>query len=112
MLVPGATQIEVLQPSMWEQVICYHAPGPAYAWVATVERDLATRGWVPPSWWMPGMHSRFQYVYLSSPGFGEIWDVVELEGGPNVARISVRRWIAVSWQWQRWWPSVFQNIAT
>ena len=58
------------------------------------------------------MHSTFQYVYLSSPWFGEIWDVVELEGEPNVARISVRRWIELPWQWQRWWPDVFQNIAT
>ena len=110
MIVPGATQIAVLQPSMGEQVTIYHAPGPAYAWRAMVERDLATHGWVPPSWWMPGMHSRFQYVYLSSPWFGEIWDVVELDSEPNVARISVRRWIELPWRWQRWWPYMSQYM--
>ena len=110
MLVPGATQIEVVQPRMWEQVICYHAPGPAYAWVATVERDLATRGWVPPIWWMPGMPSTFQYVYRSSPWFGEVWDVVELDGDPNVARSSVRRWFEFPWRWNRWWLYVSQYM--
>jgi hypothetical protein len=41
------------------------------------------------------MPSTFQSVYRASPWFGAIWDEVERAGGPNVARISVRRWIAL-----------------
>ena len=110
MIVPGATQIEVRQPSMGEQVISYHAPGPAYAWRATVEGDIARHGWERTNWWLPGMHSTFQYVYVSSPWFGAIWDAVELGGEPNIARISVRRWIELPWRWQRWLLYVPQNI--
>ena len=103
-------QIEVLQPSMGESVISYHAPGPAYAWRATVERDLATYGWERPSWWRPNMPATNTYLHVSSFWFGAIWDAVELDGEPNIARISVRRWIEFPWQWQRWWPDVSQYL--
>ena len=111
MIVPGAMQIEAVQSRMGERIITYHAPGSAYAWRATVARDLATHGWARPVWWMPGKQSTFQYVYLSSPWLGTIWDVVELEGESNSARISVRRWIELPWRWQRWLLYVSQHIA-
>jgi hypothetical protein len=76
---------------MGEQVIIYHAPGPAYAWRATVERDLAAHGWAPAVWWRTDLPATFNYLHVSSCGFGAIWDTVELDGEPNVARISVRR---------------------
>jgi hypothetical protein len=111
MIVPGATQIEVLQPSTRDRVIMYHLPGPAYAWRAMVERDLATSGWARPVWWRPRMRSAFKKLYVSSPWFGTIWDSVELDGDPNVARISVRRRIEFPWRWKRWLLYVSQHIA-
>ena len=111
MIVSGATQIEVVQPSMWERVISYHLPGPAYGWRATVERDLATHGWAQPIWWRPDMPATNTYVHVSSFWFGSIWDAVELEGEPNLARISVRRWIELPWQWSHWLRYVLQSIA-
>ena len=111
MLAPGATHIAVVQPHMGERIITYDAPGPPYAWRATVGRDLATHGWVPPIWWRPNMPATNTYLHVSSFWFGAIWDAVELDGEPNVARISVRRWIELPWRWKRWWLYVSQNIA-
>jgi hypothetical protein len=111
MIAPGATQIEVLQPSISARIMTYHAPGPAYAWRAAVERDLVTHGWARPLWWRPDMPVTFSYFHVSSFWFGSIWNEVELEGEPNVARISVRRSFELPWRWRRWWLYVSQNIA-
>jgi hypothetical protein len=74
LIVPGATQIEVLQPSVSEQVIMYHLPGPAYAWRATAEHDLATHGWARPIWWRTDTPATNTYHHVSSFWFGSIWD--------------------------------------
>jgi hypothetical protein len=110
-IAPGATDIRLIQRRMGEQVIIYQAPGPAYAWRATVERDLAAHGWVPAVWWRTDLPSTFNYLHVSSFWFGAIWDTVELDGEPNVARISVRHWIEVPWRWKRWLLYVSQSIA-
>jgi hypothetical protein len=112
MFAPGATQIEVLQPSMRERIITYDAPGPAYAWRSTVGHELATHGWARPIWWQPHMSDTDTYLHVSSSWFGSIWDSVELNGEANVARISVRRWFELPWRWSRWFRDVLQNIAT
>jgi predicted ester cyclase len=111
MIVPGATQIEAVQPRMGERIITYHAPGSAYAWRAMVEGDLAAHGWARPLWWRPDMSSKNTYLHVSSFWFGAIWDAVELDGEPNIARISVRRWFELPWRWNRWLMYVSQHIA-
>ena len=102
MIVPGAMQIEAVQSRMGERIITYHAPGSAYAWRATVARDLATHGWARPIRWSMDTAAANTYLHESSFWFGAIWDAVELDGEPNVARISVRRWFEFPWRWKRW----------
>jgi hypothetical protein len=92
MIVPGATHIEVLQPRMGERIITYHTFGPAYAWRATVERDLASHGWTLPAQWRADMPS-FSYTRISLFWFGAILDRADLDGAPNTARIRARRWV-------------------
>jgi hypothetical protein len=112
MIMPGATQIEVLQPRMSERVIIYHLPGSPYAWRTMVEHTLATQGWARPIWWRTDMPAPSTFQHVSSFWFGSIWDSVELDGEPNVARIRVRRWIEFPWRWKRWVRYVSQSIAT
>jgi hypothetical protein len=112
MFAPGATQIEMLQPRMSARIIIYHAAGPAYAWRATVARDLTAHGWARPLWWRPNMSDTNTYLHVSSFWFGSLWDSAELNGEPDVARISVRRWFELPWRWSRWLQEVWQNTAT
>jgi hypothetical protein len=57
------------------------------------------------------LSERSSYLHVSSFWFGAIWDAVELDGEPNVARISVRRWIEFPCWWNYWLLYVAQNIA-
>jgi hypothetical protein len=109
--MPGATQIEVLQPRMSERMIIYDLPGPPYAWRTMVERDLATHGWARPIWWRTDMPATFTYQRVSSFWFGSIWDSVELNGEPNSALISVRRWFELPWRWKGWLLYLSQSMA-
>ena len=102
-LVPGVTDIQVINVGVGAQLIIYHAPGPAYAWRAAVEHNLVQRGWVNPSWWHPGLPDLI-YIYRSEFGFGTIWYQADLRGDPNDARISIRRWIELPWWWYVPWP--------
>jgi hypothetical protein len=112
MIAPGATQIEMLQPHMSARIIIYRAAGPAYAWRATVERNLTTHGWARPIWWREDLPATNTYLHVTSFWFGSIWDAVELDGEPSIARISVRRWIELRWRWSRWLQDMLQNTAT
>jgi len=93
MIVPGATDIEMLQANTWERVITYRAPGPAYAWRAIVARDLVAQGWEPPAYTMPDFTTIPSYTRISSFWFGAILDRADVDGAPNTARIRVRRWV-------------------
>jgi hypothetical protein len=93
MIVPGAMQIEVVQASTWERVMSYQVPGPAYAWREIVARDLVAQGWEPPAWWAPYVTGIPSYIRISSFWFGAILDRADVDGAPNTARISVRRWV-------------------
>jgi hypothetical protein len=104
-LVPGATSIQVIDMGAGAQFITYHAPGRAYAWRAAVERSLVQRGWVNPPWWRPGLPD-LSYAYRSDFGLGALWSQAELRGEPNVARITVRRWIELPWWLDRLWHVV------
>src|SRR4051812_19160062 len=93
MIVPGATDIEVLQANTWEQVITYRVPGPAYAWREIVARDLVAQGWEPPAYTMPDFTTIPSYTRISSFWFGANLDRADVDGAPNTARIRVRRWV-------------------
>jgi hypothetical protein len=93
MIVPGATNIRVLQPSMREQVISYQAPGSAYAWRTLVERDLTRQGWVATFWRNPSTTAVPIYVRIRSFWIATILDEAALDGEPNIARIRLRRWV-------------------
>jgi hypothetical protein len=98
-LVPGATNIQVLDIGAGAQLVTYHAPGAAYAWRAAVEHTLVQRGWVYPAWWLPGRPNP-SYVYRLEFGLGALWSQADLHGEPNDARISIRRWVEVPWWWR------------
>lgn len=93
MIVPGATDVEVVQASTWERVITYRAPGSAYAWRVIVARDLVAHGWEPPAYTLPDLTTIPSYTRISSFWFGAILDRADVDGAPNTARISVRRWV-------------------
>lgn len=97
-LVPGATDIQMIDMGMGAQLITYHAPGTAYAWRAVVERTLIQSGWVNPSWWHPGLPD-LTYACRSEFGLGALWSQADLRGEPNDARISIRRWVELAWWW-------------
>ena len=102
-LASGATDIQVIDIDMGAQLITYHAPGAAYAWRATVERNLVQRGWVNPPWWHPGL-PELNYIHRSEFGLGTLWSEVELRGDPHIAQIIVRRWVeAPLWWGVPWW---------
>ena len=103
-LVPGATDIQVIEMGTGAQLITYHAPGTAYAWRAAVERTLVQRGWVNPSWWHPGLPD-LTYACRSEFGLGALWSQADLRGEPNDARISIRRWVEPPWWWYMPWPN-------
>ena len=102
-LVPGATDIQVIDMAAGAQFITYHAPGTAYAWRAVVEHNLVHHGWVNPSWWHPGLPD-LSYIYRSEVGFGVLWDQADLRGKPNVAQITLRCWIEHPWWGYIPWP--------
>ena len=104
-LVPGATDIQVIDMGAGAQLITYHAPGPAYAWRATVERTLIQSGWVNPVWWHPGLPD-LSYTYRSEFGLGTLWSEVELRGDPLIAQIVVRRWVEPPFWWEVLWRIV------
>ena len=101
-LVPGATDIQVIEIGTGVQLITYHAPGTAYAWRAMVEHNLVRRGWVHPSWWHPGPPD-LSYIYWSDVRLGVLWSQIELHGEPNEARITIRRWVEPPWWWDVPW---------
>jgi hypothetical protein len=101
-LVPGATDIQVIEIGMSTQVVTYHAPGPAYTWSAAVERTLVQRGWVYPTWWVPGWLAP-SYVYRLEFGLGTLWSQAYINGSANDARITIHRWVELPW-WDVQWP--------
>ena len=48
LIVPDATELEVIGVGLGEQLISYRAPGTPYAWREILHRNLATRGGCRP----------------------------------------------------------------
>ena len=101
LIVPGATDVQVIATGWSEWQITYHAPGPPYTWYYATAHRLDAQGWTALDPWRPtGTGSvytsivplRFQQLYLL------IQDQVVLipdAWSPNLARIQVRRWITL-----------------
>jgi hypothetical protein len=104
LIVPGARDVQVIAIGWSEWQITYRAPGPRYAWYYATAQSLDAQGWTALEPWRPGWAGsayapivplRFQQLYVL------IQDQVVLipnERSPNVARIEVRRSIALRWR--------------
>jgi hypothetical protein len=95
MIAPGAVNIQVRRSGIGEQVITYQAPGSAYSWRLHVAGELAAQGWVLPEGWRADMPT-FNYSHISAFWLGAILEQADLDGEPNFARITVRRWVKLS----------------
>ena len=104
LIVPGATNVQVIATGWGQRQITYHAPGLRYAWYYATAHRLDAQGWTALEPWRPGWSGsayapivplRFQRLYVL------IQDQVLLipdERSPNLARIEVRRSIALRWR--------------
>jgi hypothetical protein len=105
LLVPGATDIQVVSTGVWEWRITYDASGPPYAWYFTLSRMIEGQGWTARRPWQPDGSTmfdpvwprRFEWVYTRL-----LWDEVVLIPDQNHsqrATIRLRRSIHIPW-----WP--------
>jgi hypothetical protein len=104
LIVPGATNVEVITTGWGQRQITYHAPGRRYAWYYATAHRLDAQGWAALDPWRPAgtgsvytpiVPLRFQQLYVL------IQDQVVLipnERSPNLARIEMRRSIGLRWQ--------------
>jgi hypothetical protein len=110
-IVPGVTDVQVVNLGWGQRQISYRAPGPPYAWYFTVTRNLETSGFLLLNRWRPDesptydpiVPLRFEREFATL-----LWDEVVLtpdRGDPQRARITVRRRIIIPWwplaQWGR-----------
>jgi hypothetical protein len=101
MIIPGAINVQVIATGWGQRQITYRAPGPPYAWYHATAHRLEAQGWTALDPWRPAgtgsaytpmMPVRFQQLYIL------IQDQVVLvpdARSPNLARIQVRRWVAL-----------------
>ena len=96
-IVPGATDIQVVEREPGLRLITYHAPGQRCDWYATVTRTLAAHDW--QAWWSggdrttepeqaPGTRSdppRISYTHMVAFRLGYLWDQAVLDPDPRAA---------------------------
>jgi len=92
LIVPAATEVEVIRIGFGEQLITYQAPGAPYAWKTIIGRNLLAHGWTDPIWWRSDMPVR-SYWHMSRFWFGTVWDQADIWGESGVSKITTRRWI-------------------
>jgi hypothetical protein len=109
-LVPGATDIQVVTSGWGQWQISYGAPDPLDAWYFTLARRLEAEHWTLQNRWRPDgpaptydpiVPLRFEHGYA-----GVLWDEVVLvpdRGASQRATITLHRRISIPW-W-RFWPS-------
>lgn len=95
LIVPDAVGILLQSEREGTQILRYYAPGAAYAWRATVEHRLVTHQWSLPGYWYPSTRSKPIYRAEIVFGLGTYVRQVELAGEPNVAQITIRRWVVL-----------------
>ena len=91
-IVPDAADIEVINVGFGEQLITYRAPGAAYVWRTQLLDKLGEYGWTLPTYGHAETPS-YDVTRISSFWFGTTLGWVVLDGEPNIARSSVRRWV-------------------
>jgi hypothetical protein len=105
LIVPGAADVQVVATGWGQRQITYRAPGSPYAWYYALTQCLEKRGWTALDNWYPGKTDTIYnavlplHFQLVSAGF--VQDQVALtpdDRSPNLARITVRRCIALPWR--------------
>ena len=106
LIVPGASNVQVIATGWGAWQIAYRAPGRPYTWYYATAHRLEAQGWTALDPWRPdaaGTGSvytpivplRFQQLYVL------IQDQVVLlpdERSPNIAHIQMRRSIMLRWR--------------
>jgi hypothetical protein len=104
-LAPGATKVQVVNVSIWEQQISYHVSGPLYAWYWVLIHTLEKQEWTLRTALRPDLAGtsyapiiRLQFEPISL-GFVVDEAVVEPDyHDPNLARIHFYRRIVIPWR--------------
>lgn len=109
LIVPAATEVQVVTVGWRQQQINYRTSGPPNAWYWTVARTLEEQHWTPRNRWRledttydPVVPLWFERGYA-----GVLWDEVALapdRRDPQYATITVRRRIVIPW-WRSWLPA-------
>jgi len=96
-IVPGATDIQVVEREPGLRLITYQAPGQRCDWYATVTRTLAAHQW--QAWWSEGDRTsepeqapgtradppRISYTHMVAFRLGYLWDQAVLDPDPRAA---------------------------
>lgn len=96
-VAPNATAIRVVDVGLSSQLLVYDASGPPYAWRIAIATTLEHQGWTDTPGWRSDM-GYVSYARVHSFGCVALWEVADLQGGPNRALISIRRWLEVRWE--------------
>jgi hypothetical protein len=107
LVVPGASDLQVVDTGVWEEQLTYGTSGAPYAWYWTVAATLEGQDWTLLNRWRPDTSPTYTPVTLQvfeRQYLGLLRDQVVLDpeqAQPSVARIHVRRRIDIP-GWFRW----------
>ena len=110
-LALGATEIQVVTVSIWEQQISYHVPGPPYAWYWAVAHSLEEQQWTLRTPFRPDLagptYDPFIRLRFERTLVGFLVEEIVVDPdqrNPNLARMRVSRRISIRWQQFLWRP--------
>ena len=97
LVAPDATDIRATVTGWGEWTVTYRPPGSSCGWYANVIRQLEAKGWARSGECYIGgpLHEPATFTRITSSGFLALWEQVELNGDQRIARIRLRRWIAI-----------------
>ena len=108
-LAPGATGIQVVNVSSWEQQISYQVAGPPYTWYWAMTHALEEQQWRLQTALRPDLagpnYNPIILVRFERISIGFLVDEVVLDPdqrNPNLARIHVSRRITIPWPQLPW----------
>jgi hypothetical protein len=87
----------VRELGLGQRLLTYDAGGSGYEWYYAVATRLEDGGWTQPNKWGPAEQYNI-YTQATPIWIGFLWEQVELRGEPNQARITLRRWVSLSWK--------------
>ncbi|HEU5098002.1 MAG TPA: hypothetical protein VFU22_03085 [Roseiflexaceae bacterium] len=99
LIAPGATNVRVHELGLGQRLLTYDAAGGRYDWYYSVASGLEQNGWNQPNKWGPAEQYNI-YTQVTPLWIGFLWEQVELRGGPHQARITLRRWVSISWKFR------------